>query len=136
MEKIVIEGKTRLKGEVTISGAKNAAVAILPATILVKGVCTLENVPQISDIKTCCKILETLGAKIKKISENTLEIDSRNIICDVAPIDLTSKFRASYYLTGALLGRCHHAVVGMPGGCGPCELLKFNGSKNLRRWNR
>ena len=117
MEKILIEGKTRLKGEVTISGAKNAAVAILPATLLVNGVCTLENVPQISDIKTCCKILETLGAKIRKISENTLEIDSRNITCAVAPIDLTSKFRASYYLTGALLGRCHHAVVGMPGGC-------------------
>lgn len=117
MEKIVIEGKTRLKGEVTISGAKNAAVAILPATLLVNGVCTLENVPQISDIKTCCKILETLGAKIRKVSDNTLEIDSRNITCAVAPIDLTSKFRASYYLTGALLGRCHHAVVGMPGGC-------------------
>ena len=117
MEKIVIEGKTKLKGEVTISGAKNAAVAILPATLLVNGVCTLENVPQISDIKTCCKILETLGAKIRKISENTLEIDSRNITCAVAPIDLTSKFRASYYLTGALLGRCHHALVGMPGGC-------------------
>ena len=95
MEKIVIEGKTRLKGEVTISGAKNAAVAILPATLLVNGVCTLENVPQISDIKTCCKILETLGAKIRKVSENTLEIDSRNITCAVAPIDLTSKFRAS-----------------------------------------
>ena len=117
MEKIVIEGKTRLKGEVTISGAKNAAVAILPATLLVNGVCTLENVPQISDTKICCKILETLGANIRKISENSLEIDCRNIKCATAPIDLTSKFRASYYLTGALLGRCHHAVVGMPGGC-------------------
>ena len=117
MEKIVIEGKTRLKGEVTISGAKNAAVAILPATLLVNGVCTIDNIPQISDTKICCRILETLGAKIKKISENTLEIDSRNICGVKAPIDLTSKFRASYYLTGALLGRCHHAVVGMPGGC-------------------
>ena len=117
LKKIVIEGKTRLRGEVTISGAKNAAVAILPATLLVNGICTLENVPQISDIKTCCKILETLGAKIREISDNTLEIDSRNITCAIAPIDLTSRFRASYYLTGALLGRCHHAVVGMPGGC-------------------
>ena len=117
MEKIVIEGKTRLKGEVTISGAKNAAVAILPATLLVNGICILENVPQISDIKICCKILETLGAKIEQISKNTLKIDSRNITCAEAPIDLTSKFRASYYLAGALLGRCHHAVVGMPGGC-------------------
>lgn len=117
MEKIVIEGKTRLKGEVTISGAKNAAVAILPATILVNGICRIENVPNISDIKTCCIILEALGVKIKKISENTLEIDSSDIKSIEAPLDLTSKFRASYYLTGALLGRCKHAIVGMPGGC-------------------
>lgn len=117
MEKIVIEGKNRLEGEVTISGAKNAAVAILPATILINGICTIDNIPQISDIKTCCKILETLGAKIKKISNNTLEIDSRDIKSIEAPIDLTSTFRASYYLAGALLGRCHHAIVGMPGGC-------------------
>lgn len=117
LEKIVIEGKTRLKGEVTISGAKNAAVAILPATILINGVCTIENVPQINDVRVCCEILETIGAKIRKISENTLEIDTRNITCAVAPIDLTAKFRASYYLTGALLGRCKMATVGMPGGC-------------------
>ena len=85
--------------------------------ILVNGVCTLENVPNISDIKTYCKILETLGVKIKTISENTLKIDSRNINSVEAPLDLTSKFRASYYLTGALLGRCGRATVGMPGGC-------------------
>ena len=114
MEKIVIEGKTKLKGEVEISGAKNAAVAILPAMILVNGVCILENVPNISDIKMSCQILKALGVKIRKISENTLEIDSRNIESIEAPLDLTSKFRASYYLTGALLGRCGHAVVGMP----------------------
>lgn len=117
MEKIVIEGRSKLKGEVTISGAKNAAVAILPATILVNGVCTIDNIPDISDIRMCCKILETIGVKIKKVSKNTLEIDSRNINCVEAPLDLTSKFRASYYLTGAMLGRCHHATVGMPGGC-------------------
>ncbi len=117
MEKIVIEGKTKLKGEVVISGAKNAAVAILPATLLINGVCTIDNIPEISDIKTCCTILETLGVKIKKVAENTLEIDTRNITSVEAPLDLTSKFRASYYLTGALLGRCKHAIVGMPGGC-------------------
>lgn len=117
MEKIVIEGKTKLKGEVVISGAKNAAVAILPATLLINGVCTIDNIPEISDIKTCCTILETLGVKIKKVAENTLEIDTRNITSVEAPLDLTSKFRASYYLTGALLGRCHQAIVGMPGGC-------------------
>lgn len=117
MEKIIIEGKTKLKGEVTISGAKNAAVAILPATLLINGVCTIDNIPEISDIKTYCTILEALGVKIKRIAKNILEIDTRNITSVEAPLDLTSKFRASYYLTGALLGRCGHAVVGMPGGC-------------------
>ncbi len=117
LEKIVVEGKTRLKGEVTISGAKNAAVAILPATILVNGICIIENVPEISDIKAYCKILESIGVKIRKLSKNTLEIDSRNITSVEASIDLTSKFRASYYLAGALLGRCGHAIIGMPGGC-------------------
>lgn len=117
MDKIVIEGKTKLKGEVTISGAKNAAVAILPATILVNGISVIENVPNISDIDTSCEILKTLGVKIRQIEEHTLEIDSREITSVEAPLDLTSKFRASYYLTGALLGRCKHAVIGMPGGC-------------------
>ncbi len=117
MEKIVIEGKTKLKGQVTISGAKNAAVAILPATLLINGVCTIDNIPEISDIKEYCEILKALGVKIRKVAENTLEIDTRNINSIEAPLDLTSKFRASYYLTGALLGRCHHAIVGMPGGC-------------------
>ncbi len=117
LEKIVIEGKSRLKGEVTVSGAKNAAVAILPATILINGICIIENVPEISDIKAYCKILESIGVKIRKLSKNTLEIDSRNITSVEASLDLTSKFRASYYLAGALLGRCGHAVIGMPGGC-------------------
>ena len=111
MEKIVIEGKSKLYGEVTIGGAKNAAVAILPATVLINGICTIDNIPEISDIKIWCEILETIGVKIRKISNNTLEIDSRNIHSIEAPLDLTSKFRASYYLTGALLGRCHHAIV-------------------------
>lgn len=101
----------------TIGGAKNAAVAILPATILINGKCRIENIPNISDINTFCKILEAIGVKITKISENILEIDSSNIEKIEAPLDLTSKFRASYYLTGALLGRCKHAIVGMPGGC-------------------
>lgn len=111
LEKIVIEGKTKLKGEVTIGGAKNAAVAILPATVLVNGICTIDNIPEISDIKVYCEILEAIGVKVRWIAENTVEIDSRDIKSVEAPLDLTSKFRASYYLTGALLGRCHHAVV-------------------------
>ena len=117
MEKLVITGGTPLKGEVTISGAKNAAVAILPAALLINGTCTINNLPNISDVKIYCKILETLGAKIHWNSANELTIDTRNIDTTKAPLDLTSKFRASYYLLGSLLGRKGSATVGMPGGC-------------------
>lgn len=117
MEKLVVTGKTTLKGEVTISGAKNAAVAILPATLLVDGICTIENLPDISDVKISCKILEKLGAKIDWLDKNTINIDTRNINSTNAPLDMTSKFRASYYLLGALLSRFKKAQVGMPGGC-------------------
>ncbi len=117
MDKLVIQGPTKLKGEVTISGAKNAAVAILPATLLIDGICKIENLPNISDVRTYCKILETLGAKITWFSDNEIEIDTRNIGCTQAPLDMSSKFRASYYLLGALLGRCGTAEVGIPGGC-------------------
>ena len=117
MEKLVITGGTPLKGEVTISGAKNAAVAILPATLLINGICTIENLPNISDVKSYCEILKTLGIKITWINRHTIQVDSRNITSSSAPLDLTRKFRASYYLIGALLGRCGHAEVGLPGGC-------------------
>lgn len=117
MEKLVITGGTSLKGEVTISGAKNAAIAILPATLLIDGICTIENMPNISDVRAYCEILETLGAKITWTAKNELTIDTRGLSCSDAPLDLTSKFRASYYLLGSLLGRCGKAVVGMPGGC-------------------
>ena len=117
MEKLVIKGGTRLKGEVTISGAKNAAVAILPATLLLDGVYTISNLPNISDVKITCDILQDLGAKITWVSENVITIDTRDIDCKEAPIDKTSKFRASYYLIGALLGRCGICEVGLPGGC-------------------
>lgn len=117
MEKLVIKGGTRLSGEVIIGGAKNAAVAILPATLLVDGICTISNLPFISDVKISCKILEELGAKVTWNGNNEVTIDSRNILSFNTPIELTSKFRASYYLIGALLGRCKSAVVGLPGGC-------------------
>ena len=117
MEKLVINGPTRLQGDVYISGAKNAAVAILPATLLIDGVCTLENVPNISDVKISCSILEKLGVKITWLSNNSIEIDTRNITSTTAPLDMTSKFRASYYLLGSLLSRCGKAEVGLPGGC-------------------
>lgn len=117
MDKLVIKGKTPLKGEVKISGAKNAAVAILPAALLMDGICTIDNLPNISDVKLLCEIIEELGAKITWTSKNSITIDSRNLCCTNAPLELTRKFRASYYLIGALLGRCHHVQVGMPGGC-------------------
>ena len=117
MDKFVIKGGTRLKGEVTISGAKNAAVAILPATLLINGVCTIDNLPNISDVKIFCEILTKLGAKITWSTPNEITIDTRNIDCTNAPLEMTSKFRASYYLLGALLGRCGCAEVGIPGGC-------------------
>lgn len=117
MDKFVIKGGTRLKGDVTISGAKNAAVAILPATLLVNGICTIENLPNISDVKIFCEILSTLGAKITWNTPNEITIDTRNIDCTNAPLEMTSKFRASYYLLGALLGRCGCAEVAIPGGC-------------------
>lgn len=117
MEKLVIKGNTHLKGDVIISGAKNAAVAILPATLLINGICTIDNLPNISDVKISCQILEELGAKIEWKTENEITIDTRNICCSKAPLDMTSKFRASYYLIGSLLGRCKDAEVGLPGGC-------------------
>ncbi len=117
MDKLVIQGPTKLKGEVTISGAKNAAVAILPATLLINGTCRIENLPNISDVRTYCKVLEATGAKIKWFSDNEIEIDTTNVDCSKIPLDMTSKFRASYYLLGALLGRCGQAEVGIPGGC-------------------
>lgn len=117
MDKFVIKGGTRLKGEVTISGAKNAAVAILPATLLINGVCTIDNLPNISDVKIFCEILTKLGAKITWNTPNEITIDTRNIDCTNAPLEMTSKFRASYYLLGALLGKCGCAEVGIPGGC-------------------
>ena len=117
MERLVIEGPTRLTGDVNISGAKNAAVAIIPATLLIDGECTIENVPNISDVKISCSILEKLGAKIKWESKNTVHIDTRDLKSTSAPLDMTSKFRASYYLLGALLGRCKNVEVGLPGGC-------------------
>lgn len=117
MDKFIIKGNTRLVGEVNISGAKNAAIAIIPAALLINGVTTLENVPNISDVKITCDILNKLGAKVTWLNEHTLTIDSRNLNSTHAPLDMTSKFRASYYLLGALLGRSHDVEVGLPGGC-------------------
>ena len=117
MEKYVINGGKPLQGEVEINGAKNAAVAIIPAALMVDGVCRIENMPQISDTDMLLTILSHLGADIKVINPSTVEIDSRNVrLCD-APFDLMRKIRASYYLIGAMLGRFGSAKTTMPGGC-------------------
>ena len=117
MEKFVVHGPCRLEGTVNISGAKNAAVAIIPATLLVKGKCHLENVPDISDIRAYFKILESLGSKIEYISKNEVIIDNSEINSAIASYELTSKFRASYYLIGSLLGRFDKVQISLPGGC-------------------
>ena len=117
MEKLVIQGGTNLHGEVTIHGAKNAAVAIIPATLLINGTCTIDNVPDISDVKISCNILESLGSKITWNSKHSFTIDNTKIHSTCAPLDMTSKFRASYYMIGALLSRFKSAQVGLPGGC-------------------
>lgn len=117
MEKFVVHGPCKLSGVVEISGAKNAAVGIIPATLLVNGKCHLENVPDISDIRAYLKILESLGSSVEYISNHEVIIDNSKITSAIASYDLTSKFRSSYYLIGALLGRFDTVQVGLPGGC-------------------
>ena len=117
MTKYIVQGGNPLFGEVEISGAKNAAVAIIPAALLVDGVCRIENIPQISDVTLCLKILEQLGASIRTINRHTVEINCSHIHSTRTSYDLARKIRASYYLIGALLGRFGQAEVAMPGGC-------------------
>ncbi len=117
MEKFLVNGGNRLTGEVTISGAKNAAVAILPATILSDGVCTIENLPDISDVGVLLHILSEMGASVKTIDKKTVEIDASKILSPTVPYDLAKKMRASYYFLGSLLGKYSKASVSMPGGC-------------------
>ncbi len=117
MAKYVINGGKPLNGTVTISGAKNAAVAILPAALLVKGKCRIENVPNISDVRILMSILDRMGAKITSPERNVVEIDCSDVQCTEPDPELVRKMRASYYLMGALLGRYGQAHVALPGGC-------------------
>ncbi len=117
MEKLVITGGTPLNGEVDIIGAKNSAIAILPATLLSNGIFTLHNVPNIIDVRLSCQILEAIGSKITWVDNNTLIIDNKDVHSTKVPLDLTSKFRASYYLIGSLLSKYGQIEVGLPGGC-------------------
>lgn len=117
MEKIIIKGGKKLEGEVVISGAKNAAVAIIPACLLIKDKCRLENLPQVSDVKLYLNILKSLNADVEYIDENTVEIDCTNVNSYTPPREMVRKMRGSSYLIGALLGRFCNAVVASPGGC-------------------
>ena len=117
MENFVINGGRELFGEVNVSGAKNAAVAIIPAAILAGDVVRIENIPQISDVQLIIEILDGMGASVKLINSDTIEIDTSSLTYQSVPYEMTSHFRASYYLIGAMLGRFKKAEVAMPGGC-------------------
>ncbi len=117
MEKLIIKGGNPLKGEVAISGAKNAAVAIIPACLLINGPCRLENLPDIKDVKLFLKILSSMGASVKYISSNVVDVDCTNVDTFEPNPDLTSKMRGSSYLMGALLGRFNKCITSSPGGC-------------------
>jgi UDP-N-acetylglucosamine 1-carboxyvinyltransferase len=113
----VINGGTPLKGEVVISGAKNAAVAMIPAALLVDGVCRIENMPHISDTDMLLTIVSELGAKVRFVNRSTVDIDCTHVSFRDTPFDLMRKIRASYYLIGAMLGRFGVSKTTMPGGC-------------------
>lgn len=117
MDKFIIKGGKRLHGEVVISGAKNAAVAIIPAVAMAESPCRIENVPNISDVKLSARILTEMGATVRWLGKNTVEIDPTTIHTNVVPSELGRKMRGSYYNIGALLGRCSKAIVPLPGGC-------------------
>ena len=117
MNKYIVNGGRPLYGEVTISGAKNAAVAIIPAALMVDGVCRIENIPQISDVTLFFSILDELGAKVRILNRHAVELDCRAIRSTRPSYELARRIRASYYLLGALLGRFGEATVAMPGGC-------------------
>ena len=117
MDKFIIKGGRPLSGEVDISGAKNAVVAIIPAVILADGPCILENVPQISDVSILLRILYEMGAEVKMLGKNTVRIDATKITEPVVPYEMAKHMRASYYFLGSLLGKFRRARVSMPGGC-------------------
>lgn len=122
MDKFVIKGGNKLYGDISISGAKNAAVAIIPAVVLSDGICRIENIPNIKDVFVIASILKYMGASVKRVGDSVLEIDPRGIKSStVNCVDLVSNMRASYYLMGALLGKFSKAYVPFPGGCNFCD---------------
>lgn len=116
MDKFIIRGGHRLAGTVAISGAKNASLALMPATLLASGISRLENTPRLRDITTMATLLETMGVRVSHPG-TTLELDTRDIQSYEAPYELVKKMRASFYVLGPLLGRFGYAKVSYPGGC-------------------
>lgn len=117
MEKIIINGGIPLHGSIEVSGSKNAAIPIILSTLMIEDICVIENVPNISDISLSLEILSAMGCRIRLLSKNTVEIDSRYAIGGSSPYELVRKMRGSYYLVGAELARFKKASVGLPGGC-------------------
>ena len=117
MEKFVIKGGTALNGEVEISGAKNAALALIAAAIMADEDVTIENLPDVSDINQLIDAIETIGATIKRVDRHTVIINGKTITSHIVEEEQMRKIRASYYLLGALLGKFHKAEVALPGGC-------------------
>ena len=132
MDKLVVRGRKRLTGEVTISGAKNAAVAVIPAAVMATGVSVLENLPSIEDVRNICHTIQEMGGKCRFLDKHTLEIDCNEGVSYQATFEGVQKMRASYYLIGALLARYKKAEVAMPGGCNfgnrPIDLQKLIGT--------
>ncbi|MFC7319374.1 UDP-N-acetylglucosamine 1-carboxyvinyltransferase [Halobacillus campisalis] len=116
MKKLLVEGGTRLRGQVRVGGAKNSAVALLPAAILANSTVTIEGLPDISDVQTLSELLEEIGGTVRKDGQ-TVEIDPSTMISMPLPNGRVKKLRASYYFMGAMLGRFNKAVIGLPGGC-------------------
>ena len=117
LEKLKITGGNQLFGEIAVCGAKNAAVAIIPAALLVNGVCRIENIPDIKDVRLIIEMLVRLGASVTYVDDTTIEVNSSKLKTHIAPTELASRMRASYYLLGTLLGRMNRAEVSLPGGC-------------------
>ena len=117
LEKLRITGGHPLFGEIAVCGAKNAAVAIIPAALLVDGVCRIENIPDIKDVRLIIDMLVQLGASVTYVNDTTIEVNASKFKTHIAPASLASRMRASYYLLGALLGRMNKAEVSLPGGC-------------------
>ena len=139
MSHYVINGGRRLEGSVTISGAKNAAVAIIPAVILAGESCLVENLPQIEDVRILEQILQHMGADVEFTPDGAMRIDPKKINTHTVTFDMVSRLRASYYLLGAMLGRYGHAEIALPGAVpsakGPLTSTLKACVRSARRWS-